>query len=120
MAHKVRVGLVSTSWWAEQMFLPSLQSHPQAEVTAICGRDQARAKEVASKYGVPAVFSDYRQLIEQANLDAVVVAAPDDQHYAITIRALEAGFDHHLTKPVDPDELGRAAAALREGRAPAA
>lgn len=26
MAQNVRVGLVSTSWWAEEMFLPSLQS----------------------------------------------------------------------------------------------
>src|SRR5215208_3926861 len=91
MSQSVRVGVVSTSLWADTMFLPALKSHAQADVVAICGRDRKRAEEMAGKYGVPAVFADYRKMIEQAGLDAVVVGAPDDLHYEITMQALHAG-----------------------------
>lgn len=100
MSPKVRVGLVSTSWWAEQMFLPSLQSHPQAEIAAICGRDQERARALAAKYGIAATYAGYRQMFEQAGLDAVVVAVPDDLHYAVTMAALDARLHVLCEKPL--------------------
>ncbi len=42
MKEKVRLGLIGTSWWSDLMFLPSLKSHPQADLVAVCGRDQTR------------------------------------------------------------------------------
>jgi predicted dehydrogenase len=55
---KVRVGVIGTSWYTDFMHLPAVQSHPQAELVAICGRNQQRAKEIAGKYGDPDTFSD--------------------------------------------------------------
>lgn len=103
MSSSVRVGLVSTSWWAEEMFLPSLQSHPQAEVVAICGRNRSRAEEIAARYGVPAVYTDYQRMMDQGGLDAVVVAVPDDLHYAVTMAALDAGLHVLCEKPLAAD-----------------
>jgi predicted dehydrogenase len=100
MAEQVRVGLVGTSWWADLMFLPSLKSHPKAEVVAICGRNRSRAQELAQKYGIRRVFTDYQEMIEQGNLQALVVAAPDDLHYPITMTALEAGLHVLCEKPL--------------------
>jgi len=53
MSQHIRVGVVSTSWWADTMHLPALKSHPQAELIAICGRNQERATEMAQKYDIP-------------------------------------------------------------------
>ncbi len=92
MSQSVRVGVVSTSWWADKMFLPALKSHAQADVVAICGRNRTRAEEMAGKYGVRAVFADYRKMIEQGGLDAVIVGVPDDLHYEVTMQALHAGL----------------------------
>lgn len=100
MTHKVRVGIVGTSWWADMMYLPALQSHPQAELAAICGRNRNRAEEMASKYAIPGVFIDYREMIERGGLDALVVAVPDDLHYEITIKALDAGLHVLCEKPL--------------------
>jgi predicted dehydrogenase len=100
MPDTVRVGLISTSWWADAHHLPSLKSHPRAEVAAICGRNRDRADEMAAKYGIPAVYTDYREMIEKAGLDAVLVAAPDDQHFAMTMAALEAGLHVICEKPL--------------------
>lgn len=44
MSGPVRVGLVSTSWWAELMHVPALQSHPEAQLVAVCGRNAERTR----------------------------------------------------------------------------
>ena len=100
MADKVRIGMIGTSWWADAMFLPSFASHPQAEVAAICGRTKARAQEMAAKYGIARVFTDYRQLIGSGELDAVAVATPDDLHHEMTMMALDAGLHVLCDKPL--------------------
>lgn len=96
----LRVGVVGTSWWADWMHLPSLKSHPHAQISAICGRDRARADAMASKYGIRQVFTDYREMIEQADLQALIVSVPDDLHYAITMAALAAGLHVLCEKPL--------------------
>jgi predicted dehydrogenase len=82
------------------MHLPAVQSHPQAELAAICGRNQKRAKEIASKYGDPKIFSDYRKMILDNNLDAIIISTPDDLHYEMTMQALEAGLHVLCEKPL--------------------
>ena len=100
MPEKVRVGIVGTSWWADLMHLPSLKSHPQAELVAICGRNREHTEEMAKKYGIPVVFTDYREMIEKVDLQALVIAAPDDQHYPIAMNALDAGLHVVCEKPI--------------------
>jgi predicted dehydrogenase len=62
MPEKVRVGVIGTSWWADMMHLPCLKSRPRASLVAICGRNRVRTEELARKYGVQQVFTDYREL----------------------------------------------------------
>jgi len=100
MSQKLRVGVIGTSWYTDFMHLPAVQSHPQAELAAICGRNQQRAKEIAGKYDNPKTFSDYRKMIHNNNLDAVIIAAPDDLHYEMTMQALDAGLHVLCEKPL--------------------
>jgi predicted dehydrogenase len=100
MPENIRIGLINTGWWAEMMYLPALQSHPHAETAAICGRDQGRAGEVAAKYHIPLVFSDYREMIQQGHLDAIIIAAPDEWHHRMTVDALQAGLHVLCEKPL--------------------
>lgn len=100
MTERVRVGVVGTSGWADSMYLPNLKHHPGAETVAICGRDRDRANELASKYGIPRVFTDYRAMIENADLDAIIIAAPDDLHCPITMVAPDARLHVLCEKPL--------------------
>jgi predicted dehydrogenase len=43
MPEQVRVGIIGTSGWADILPLPSLKSHPGAQLAAICGRNRERA-----------------------------------------------------------------------------
>lgn len=56
MSDIVRVGIVSTSWWAGDAHIPAFQSHPQAQVVAICGWNRTNAETIAAKYNIPQVL----------------------------------------------------------------
>ena len=43
MTQNVRIGVIGTSWWSDLMYLPSFQTHPNATVVALCGRNQEPA-----------------------------------------------------------------------------
>ena len=89
MTSKVRVGVIGTSPFAESMHLGPLASHPQAEIAWICGRNRARAEEIAQRFSIPQVTTDAAELI-RADIDTVVIVTPDDLHYPLTMAALEA------------------------------
>ncbi len=100
MADGIRVGVIGTSWWADLAHLPMFKADSRVDLMAICGRNRERAQEMATKYGIPHVFSDYRDMISDGNLQAVVVSTPDDEHYAMTMSALEAGLHVLCEKPL--------------------
>lgn len=56
-----------------------------------------------------ATYTDYRELLANAGIDAVVIASPDHQHAAMSVRAAEAGKDIYCEKPL--------ALTIAEGRA---
>lgn len=96
----VRVGAIGTSWWMEEFHLQAIQSHPGARLQAVCGRRQERALELAKKFGCDRVYTDYGEMLRNSVLDAVIIAAPDDLHYPMTMRALEHGLHVLCEKPL--------------------
>jgi predicted dehydrogenase len=76
------------------MFLENLKSNPAAEITAICSRTKDRVQELAGKFHIPNMYTDYQELIRHQDLDAIVIATPDDLHYEMTMAALD--YDHHI------------------------
>ncbi len=100
MSKKVKIGVISTSWWADAMYLPALTNHPQAQVEAVCGRDQSRADAFAQRWDIPQVFTDYREMINTADLDAVIVASSNKSHHPITMAALEKNLHVLCEKPL--------------------
>jgi len=99
----VSIGVVGTSWWAEAMHLAGLANHPQANGVAVCGRHQERAEALAQQWDIPEEYNDYRDMIAQADLDAIVIATGNDSHYPIATAALEAGLHVLCEKPLALD-----------------
>lgn len=100
MTNKVRVGIIGTSGWADFMYLSALQSHPQADLRAICGRNRGSAEQMATKYYIPNVFTDYKSMLNQGGLDAIVIGTPDDLHYEMTMQGLGTGLHVLCDKPL--------------------
>jgi predicted dehydrogenase len=96
----IDIGIVGTSWFADLMYLPSLQDHPHGRITAICGRNLERAQEMADKWHIPHVYTDYNAMIESGQIQALIVVTPNVSHYPITMKALEAGLHVLCEKPL--------------------
>jgi predicted dehydrogenase len=100
MKQSVRVGLVGTSWWAEAMYLPALADHPVGRITAICGRDLDRARTVADQWAVADAYNDWSTMLDSGDIDAVIVASPNETHYEISMAALDRGLPVLCEKPL--------------------
>ncbi len=75
-----------------------------ADVVAICDVDSnvaAAAVDIVKKgHPEPKTFGDYRQLLEEKGIDAVVITTPDHWHALMTIAACKAGKDVYCEKPL--------------------
>jgi predicted dehydrogenase len=100
MTEQVQVGVIGAGLVARARHLPSLNSHPRARVAALCCRTREHAERTAQAFDIPQVYTDYRAMIDQGGLDAVVVTTPDDLHYPMTIDALDAGLHVFCEKPL--------------------
>lgn len=96
----IRVGIIGTSWWADGMYLPALKDHPYGKFVAVCGRNREAAQKLADTWDVPAVYTDYREMLASGTLDAVIISTPNDTHFPMTEAALNAGLHVLCEKPL--------------------
>jgi predicted dehydrogenase len=71
-----------------------------AEIVAVCDVDENRTKTIREKFPHAPFYADFRRLIDQKGLDAVMVATPDHTHAPATLAALRAGLHVFCEKPL--------------------
>jgi predicted dehydrogenase len=96
---KVKVGIIGLGVWGRDI-IATLQRQPQAEIAAICDHYPAMVRR--SEKNVPGVkaFEDYKALLAEADIPAVIVATPTHQHRAIVEAALAAGKHVYCEAPL--------------------
>ncbi len=81
-------------------------SKPEVQFVAVCDvntNNRNRARDIVNKhYGNNdcASYNDFRELVVQENIDAVLVATPDHWHVLTSIAAVKAGMDVYCEKPL--------------------
>ena len=95
----VRVGVIGTGFGAT-VHLPALTYLPETDVVSICSRRTDRALAAALNFGVPAHVADYRDLVNDPSVEAIIVATPPHLHHVMTLAALEAGKHVLCEKPM--------------------
>lgn len=107
----IRVGVIGTGGRAQQL-MRALKTLSGASIVAVCDvwdEHLAKGRELAG--GTAATTKDYRELLDRADIDAVIIGAPDHWHVPLTIAACEAGKDVYVEKPLTHD-LSEGAAAI--------
>ncbi len=96
---KVKYAVIGLGWFGEK-HCEVIAGIPNAELYALCTRNGDRLKEVAARFGVKHVYSDYNELLANNDVDAVSITTMWDQHAAPTLAALQAGKHVFLEKPM--------------------
>lgn len=97
---KLRFGVIGAGKFAEVCHVPGLQSHPQAEVVALCGRRHDYVRAVADRLDVPDVHTNYRELCARDDLDGVTIVTPNVFHAEQALTALRQGKHVLCEKPL--------------------
>ena len=80
-------------------FLQISKADGKAQVVAVSEVYEKRRKAAAEKSGATG-YLDYREIIHNQDIDAVVIATPDHWHASMALEAMNAGKDVYLEKPM--------------------
>lgn len=98
----VKAGIIGCGGIANGKHLPALKNLPDVSVVAFCDIIKERAEEAAKKFGAEGarVYTDYRELLADPEVETVHVCTPNRSHSFITVDALDAGKHVICEKPM--------------------
>src|SRR5690242_12580748 len=95
---KVRVAIVGLGFGAE--FIPIYQAHPNAELVAVCQRNEQKMNPIADAFKIRGRYTDYAKLLKDKTVDVVHINSPIPDHAWMSIDALKAGKHVMCTVPM--------------------
>lgn len=96
--NKIRIAIVGLGFGAE--FIPIYQTHPNAEIEAICQRDRTKLDKIGNAFGIRKRYTDYEELLKDPEIDAIHINTPIPNHAEQAIAALKAGKHVACTVPM--------------------
>lgn len=100
MGRMVRFGIVGFGLHAVKRLMPGFRLAQNARVTALSRRDAETAAASAREHGVPHAFASAKELCRSPEVDAVLVATPNNRHRDDVLEALECGKPVLVEKPM--------------------
>lgn len=102
MDKKLKIGLIGLGFIGT-IHAQVIAENPRADLIAVCDIDEGLSKDTAEKYGC-AYYTDYNEMIRQADIDAVDICVPEDYHVAPAVAAANARKDILIEKPIAKTE----------------
>ena len=96
----LRVGLLGCGRIAQSVHVNVLTRLPRVSLVAIADADSERLETIGRHVPAARAFVDYRELIQSADVDAVVVCLPNSLHAEAAVAALQKGKHVYLEKPL--------------------
>lgn len=96
---QIRMGIVGAGTWGAT-HASIYAEHICADPVAICDMNKEKAQEIAEQYGIRKVYTDYKELATDKEIDAVAIVTPDFAHADIACAMADAGKDILIEKPL--------------------
>lgn len=110
----LRFALIGCGFWAQYQ-IAAWRELPDAELTAVCDRDGAKAAATARRFGIPRYTDDVDALFD-ASLDFVDIVTNVETHAELAMQAARRGLPAIVQKPMAPDiPTARSMIAAAEG-----
>lgn len=99
-SERIRIGLIGCGGRGLS-HIDGFGRHTDVEIVAVCDvYDQHLDRAVAKTDGTAKPYKDFRKLLEEPDIDAVIIATPPHWHPLISIYACQAGKDVYCEKPL--------------------
>jgi len=107
VSRTVRVGLIGAGNFATGTLIPALKAAGDVRLRGVCSAGGLSATSAGQRHGFEYVASDYRELLADHDIDAVVIATRHDTHARFAAEALRAGKHVFVEKPLalTPEQL---------------
>ncbi|MBR3942325.1 MAG: Gfo/Idh/MocA family oxidoreductase [Clostridia bacterium] len=98
----VKIGIIGCGGIANGKHMPALKKVPGVELVAFCDIVLEKAEKAAEKFGTPdaKVYTDYKELLQDKDIEVVHVLTPNRAHADITVDSLHAGKHVMCEKPM--------------------
>ncbi|MFQ5495274.1 MAG: bi-domain-containing oxidoreductase [Phycisphaerae bacterium] len=112
----IGVGLIGAGNFTTATLIPAIKCLPNVNRRAICSAGGLSARSAARRHGFAYAASDYRELLDDRTIDAVVIGTHHDTHARFAAEAARAGKHVFVEKPLalTPDQLDEVIAAQAE------
>lgn len=87
----IRVGLVGSGENSVRQHIPNLLAIDGVSLIAVANRTPESSRRVAGSYDIPTVYDDWRTLVSDPRVDAVVIGTWPNLHHPVTLAAHSAG-----------------------------
>lgn len=95
-----RWGIIGCGDVTEKKSGPAFNRVGNSVLQAVMRRNASKAEDYARRHGVPQWYSDAEDLLANPDINAIYVATPPSSHEELTIKALRAGKDVYVEKPM--------------------
>jgi len=95
---KVNVAIIGLGFGAE--FIPIYQRHPQANMYAICQRNEKKLNDIGNAFKIEKRYTKYEDVLKDPQVDFVHINSPIPDHAPMSIAALKAGKHVMCTVPM--------------------
>ncbi|MDD5483149.1 MAG: Gfo/Idh/MocA family oxidoreductase [Kiritimatiellae bacterium] len=96
---QIRYGIIGLGFFGEK-HAEVLQNMPGVTLSALCTRRAGRLRETAERFNVPKTYTDYHDLLNDSEIDAVSIVTHINDHRDIAVAALQSGKHVFLEKPM--------------------
>ncbi len=96
---KVNIALIGAGGMANSVHYPSLVECSDVNLVGLCDLEEGKLQTTAERFEIENTFSDYKQMLEKTNPDAVYILMPPQHLFPLVIHCLSQKFHVFIEKP---------------------
>jgi predicted dehydrogenase len=97
---KTKIAVIGLGGVAQLIHLPLINKINNAEIKAVAEINKSRLNTIADKFSVKERYTDFRELLSDKEIEAVIIATPTSTHKEVAVECLKAGKDILVEKPL--------------------
>lgn len=100
MNDKTKIAIVGLGGIAQLVHLPLLSKMNSVEISAVSEVSKSRLKLVGDKFNIKEQFTDFKKMLDEIEVDAVIISTPTNSHKDIAVECLKRKKHVLIEKPI--------------------